>query len=166
MSKNRKVKDLTQLIKKNSSELVNNPFVSEDFIISVRKITVEKCYKLDKEGLLLPVERELEQDNNIKIYTKFEHRIILSEMSSKGQRLFLHILYELEYGVDYIALNKGRYMSENKISSINTYKESIRELTVNLVIIESTIKGVFWINPRFFFAGSRIKKYPKNWVIK
>ena len=86
--------------------------------------------------------------------------------SAGAKSLYIHILYELEYGCDYIEINVKRYMKENNISSINTYKDAVKQLSRYLIIYPSVIKGVYWINPKLFFAGSRVNKYPKNVVIK
>ena len=43
--------------------------------------------------------------------------------------------------------------------SINTTEEAIKELIKASIIIPTVVKGVYWINPRFFFKGSRIEKY-------
>ncbi len=51
-------------------------------------------------------------------------------------------------------------MKEANITSINTYKKGLNDLIRYGVVSQTTIKDTFWINPEFFFKGSRTGKYP------
>jgi hypothetical protein len=53
-------------------------------------------------------------------------------------------------------------MQENKISSLNTYKDAIKELIKYGFVNSTTVQDVYWINPEFFFKGDRLKKYSSN----
>ena len=44
-------------------------------------------------------------------------------------------------------------------------RAAIEELVNNLVLAPSLVKNVYWINPRLFFSGNRMKKYP-NYITK
>ena len=57
-----------------------------------------------------------------------------------------------------------RFMEENHIKSVNTYKTGLEELIrYNLLCPTSEAKkGYYWINPRLFFCGNRPNKYPNN----
>jgi hypothetical protein len=161
-----RIKKINRLTVLDKSTLINNPLISDDFIINIRKIVAEKSYKIDSEGMMIPVELELESDTKVNVYTLPEYRKLIALCSASAKSLYIHILHEVEYGSDYIEINVNRYMKENNVLSINTYKSGIQELSRYLIIYPSLIKGVYWINPRLFFAGSRVKKYPKNVVIK
>ena len=164
MREKSKINRLTEIEKLN---LIANPLVNKEFIINIRKLTSKSNYKIDKDGTFLPVEIEIESDNSVKIYTKAEYRKVIANCSPSAKSIYIHILYELPYGTDYIEINVKRYMDENNISSINTYKDGIAELFRYLIIYPvANIKGVYWINPKLFFAGSRVNKYPKNISIK
>lgn len=163
MRERSRINKLTQIEK---LDLIANPLVNKDFIINIRKLTNKDGYKVDADGTLLPIEVEVESENSVKVYTKAEYRKLIANCSPSGKSLYIHILYELPYGVDYIEINVKRYMEENNVNSINTYKDGLKELCRYLVIYPTLIKGVYWINPKLFFAGSRVKKYPKNIAVK
>ena len=163
MRTKRKINRLTELEKLN---LLQNPLISDNFIIEVRKVIAEKSYKLDTDGNLIPVEVNMECDKKINVYTLPEYRKLIALCGASAKSLYIHILHEVEYGSDYIEINVNRYMEENNVNSINTYKAGIVELSRYLIIYPTLIKGVYWINPRLFFAGSRVNKYPKNVVVK
>lgn len=142
-------------------DFLHNPLAGIDFKIIVNLRVVEGTFIKDGEELL-PKEIELEKENITKVYTKPENRKVMIGLSAGSQRLFLWIAYELEHGRDYLWINKKRYMAESGITSINTYKRAIAELVRYNLIAVSLLKDVFWINPRLFFAGSRINKYPSH----
>jgi len=87
-------------------------------------------------------------------------RQLINALSDKAQRLFLWLIYELDPGKDYLWINQTRYMEEQGIKSINTYKDAVKELVKFKIIGLSVVKSVYWINPVIFFRGSRIDKYP------
>ncbi len=157
------VKKLTLL--EREKLLSNNPLVGLDFVIPVRKLTVDKSYKLSS-GVSVPVELDLERESVVKVYVKPENRVSIANLSSGAQRLYLHILHKVEYGMDYVEINVVGYMKENRVGSVNTYKKALDELIRYYFIAQSKIKGVYWINPRLFFRGNRKDKYPKNVKIK
>jgi hypothetical protein len=145
----------------NNADFVNNPLAGSDFKILITKFPDKDRLKLS-DGIYVPVEVELERDEYCKVYTKSENRKIVAQLSPSAKSLFLWIVYELESGKDYLWVNKRRYMEENSVSSINTYKKAIAELARLTFICASVVKDVYWINPKLMFAGSRINKYPKN----
>ena len=130
---------------------------------SINKITDGKSFVKDGETWL-PKEYDLEKENITKLYTKAENRLIISMLSSNAQRLYIWVAYELECGKDYLWVNKQRFMEENHIKSVNTYKTGLEELIrYNLLCPTSEAKkGYYWINPRLFFCGNRPNKYPNN----
>ncbi len=143
------------------ADFQNNPLTGSDFKILIhRRQDKNKLELID--GIYVPVEIELERDEYCKIYTKSENRKIVAQLSPSAKSLFLWIVYELENGKDYLWLNKRRYMEENSVSSINTYKKAIAELARLTFVCASIVKDVYWINPKLMFSGSRINKYPKN----
>ena len=156
--------NVTKLTK--SEDIGYNPMVNDEFIILVNKVVAKNSYKIGNEGELIPVEVNMESEAFTKVYTKAEYRIYVANLSDCALRLWVHLVFECDSGEDVIKINTNRYMKENHIKSINTYKTAIKELHRYLFICPSVIKGVYWINPRLFFAGSRVNKYPKNVVVK
>ena len=158
MARKPKIKILTE------TALGLNPMVDSSFVIPIRKSALPHQFKIDGD-LKLPVELEMEKEDLVKVYTKSENRLHVANLSNGAKSLYLHIVYEIPYGKDYIEINFKRYMQENNISSLNTYKAALQELHSQLFICPSVVKGIYWINPRLFFAGNRVTKYPKNVII-
>jgi hypothetical protein len=143
---------------------VNNPLAGIDFKIVVRSLPTGTWDKDKETGILTLHEQELEQCDFVKVYTNPEHRKIVCGLSDSAKRLFLWIVYEVEAGKDWVWINKKEFMKEVGITSINTYKKAMSELVRYGFIQLSLVGDVFWINPRLFFAGSRVNKYPNNVV--
>jgi len=144
-----------------------NPFLS-NFELFVAKVDNTGLYKKDKEGDLLPKSYIVERDKKVNVYVNSVYRKVIANLSNNGKCLFLHILYELDSGKDYIEINKDRYMRENDVKSLNTFKSSVAELKKLGIISEIVdMKWLYFINPRFFFCGNRVEvfsKYVKEYV--
>lgn len=141
------------------SKFVNNPLAGIDFKILINRLK-DKHKGVMVGGLFVPIEVEFERDEYTKIYIKSENRKIVAGLSPTAKSLFLWLVYEVESGKDFLWVNKRRYMEENGVSSINTYKKAISELAEHLFVCASVVKDVYWVNPRLMFCGSRINKYP------
>ncbi len=139
MSKSKKI-DVTKL--------VNNPFVGVDFEIVVNRVGEEDV--------------PLERCSYSKVFRLVVNREKVDRLSLNGKQLFLWILYRVDYGNDWILVERDKYMKSHEISSVNTYKSAVENLVDNGIIAYSTIKNIFFINPKIFFMGSRAKKYPEN----
>ncbi len=150
------------------SKLISNPFVnSPEFTIRIREFREETdVVNLNKisNGVILqaafkiPTSRVVEQENYTKLFTRQAFRLHIMALPSRARDLFLWITYELDSGKDYLWINKVRYLAECTVS-LNTYKESILDLTTGGVITPTVYNDTYWINPLFFFNGDRIKKY-------
>jgi len=139
-----------------------NPF-AQSLKIPVNEIEFKNVYKKE-EDMLLPLVKEVEKTPITKLYTTSEHRKFTNNLSLRSKELLLWIMYEVKYGEDFLWVNKKRYMEECNISSLNTYKEAIKELIRYGYVGLTVIQDVYWINPLFFFKGDRIAKYPNNVV--
>lgn len=138
-----------------------SPFVSS-LTIQVNRVAYEGQYKKDKEGHMLPVYGNVEREMSCRLYTSPEKRKIMNMLSTRSKELFLWVMYEVDRNKDYMWLNKKRYMEENNINSINTYRTAIDELVRYGLLCKSVVNDVFWINPSMFFGGNRVAKYPKS----
>jgi hypothetical protein len=143
---------------------LTNPLTNMNFQVLVRKRTDTKVFK-SEDDILLPNEYELEVEPVVRVYKKSDYRVFVARLSPGAKSLFLHIIYETEYGLDYLWINRKRYMDENLVKSVNTYKAAIVELCRYNVICPTMVRDVYWINPRLFFCGSRVKKYPMHVVV-
>lgn len=142
----------------NPEDFISNPLVTANFTIIVNKIKLKGAFYKDGEEWLNK-EIDFERDESTKLYKNKENRIVIASLKPNAKSLFIWIAFEVECGKDYFWINKDRYMNENNITSINTYKEAIKELVINNIICPSAVKDVYWINPRMLFCGSRINKY-------
>lgn len=143
-----------------------NPFTQKKILqIEVSNIIDKSAFTRHQDGVLLHKVVTLEREPAAKVYQSPENRKIVSKLSNNAKSLFIHIIYRLEHGQDEVMLNLKNYMDENKIKSINTVKSALNELQQNQIIYQPTQtakKQTIFINPNFFFSGSRIKAYPEN----
>lgn len=158
-------------------DLGKNPLIDKNFTISTRKIKkTKKVVEVDtikNEDEIItygePVNYEtlytVEYENFTKVFTKAAYRIHIMNLPSRARDLYLWLIYELEPSKDYLWINEERVRQELNIS-YNTLKGAIQDLIKEVVIVESAIKTVYWINPLFFFNGSRLDKYKDNIVCK
>lgn len=143
-----------------------NPLVLADSLkVSVSTVTNNKLLTFDGEDYL-PSEYTLGRDEYTKLYTSSQNRKLITALGNSAKSLFLFVLYSLQSGQDWLKINRDRYMAENSVGSINTYKSALSELLkANILREVEGHKGHYWINPRLFFCGSRINKYPDNVVV-
>ena len=143
----------------------SNPFVA-NLKIYIRKVPLAGQWKRDEDGDMLPAEMEMEIDPVCKMYINPALRKEVNKLSPRAIDLLMWVVYSTEPGVDWLWLNRKRYMDERGVKAYNTYKDAVRELVGNNFLQPTIYQGVYWINPVFFFNGSRINKYPKNVVKK
>lgn len=151
-------------------ELGSNPFVSGDFKVVVRKLLDFEKLKKDDEGDWLPTENIMEQEKFVKIYTsdkrwKKSEDVGIENLNEYGLGLFFWLMFRLKSGEDWVYLDKEDFMKDRGIGSINTFKKALTELLKkNIICAIVGCRGYYWINPKFFFMGSRINAFPKNVV--
>ena len=143
-----------------------NPFTQKKILqIEVSNIIDKSAFTRHQDGVLLHKVVTVEREQAAKLYQNPENRKIVSSLSNNAKSLFIHILYRLEPGQDEITLNINSYMDENSIKSINTMKAALKELEQKKIVAtinQTTKKHTIYINPNFFFSGSRIKAFPEN----
>lgn len=152
-------------------ELGKNPLVDKNFTINTRKLKRSKkvieleSVRKDEDNIVTygdTINYEtiytIEAENFTKVFTKAAYRLHIMNLSSRARDLYLWLIYELDPGKDYLWLNEERIRTELNVS-YNTLKGALQDLIKEIIIVESAIKGVYWINPLFFFNGSRLDKY-------
>ena len=145
-------------IKPDTTNMGNNPFNDAGFIITANTAREGDKFVLE-DGLLVPSYYNMENEDIVKFYTSASNRKTITLLSGGALRLFMWIVYEIDYGKDLVWINRKRYMGESQITSVNTFKRSIEELERYCLIHSTKKEEVFWINPRYLFKGSRMKKY-------
>lgn len=140
-----------------------NPFI-DGLTIFVTKSTHKVLNKFDSKDVK---ERDLESTPYTKVFEVNGDRKQMAELPIRSKELYLWMIHTIKSSQDLVWIDKKAYMKLMGISSVNTYKVAVNGLSDGLYIYPHyKIKDVFWINPHFFFKGSRINKYPKNIVVK
>lgn len=147
--------------KYNAEMLGENPFV-QNLVINVSQVKFVGQYKKDKDDTILPYVGDIENDTSTRVYNSADRRLRMSSLTSGAKGLLLWIIFEAESGKDYFWLNRVRFMDENKIKSVNTYRAAINELISMSYVSRTVVGGVYWINPALFFNGNRVLKFPHN----
>jgi len=145
--------------KPDTTKLRNNPFSGGDFVVMVNR-RVDNSRREMKGGEWVAQELEHERDGSVKLFTRKSNREKINALSFPSKEMFLWILSTVEWGSDLYCMNRGLYMLEQGVASYNTYKKAVDGLVNGGVIQGTTVKDVFWINPKIFFKGSRANKYP------
>jgi|GEM_PF-1980184 len=147
----------------NDQEIGGNPFVGDLEIKVVERIIEGQFIKGDDGYVRAKV--QLEYDIYAKLYTDAKRRKEINELPLRSKEILLWLLFSLSPGKDYVWINKRRYMKECNVSSIDTYKNALKELIKKKYLCYSVMPDVFWINPYKFFKGSRVNKFPDKVVL-
>jgi hypothetical protein len=149
--------------------LVNNPFVeSPDFALNVRSFLNKEQYvnvKDISDGVITALPNTIttkfliEQEPYVKVYNRKGYYLHVATLAHTTKSLYLYILYHLQQGKDYIHLNPAKVMEQIMVKDITTYRKCLQDLTIHMFVTPTLCEDVFWINPVFFFNGSRIEKY-------
>ena len=140
-----------------------NPHIDK-LLIPINRVTLADRYKRD-EDVLVNDEMDLEDTPFSKVYASSDCKSAIYKMPSRAKELYLWLVYEVSSGDDNIWLNRNRFMKENKVS-LNTFKVAVMDLISRGIISYTIVKDVYWINPHYFFRGSRVAKFPKNLDLK
>ena len=146
---------------KNIDLLKNNPLVDNNFKIIVNKLTDKKTFQ-NSDGILIHKEFYFEVQPVIKTIKTPENRILIAQLSAAANKLFNWITFEVQTNQDFVLINIERCKKENNFKSNKTYYNALNELKAKCIICNSTVKHVYFINPRLFYCGNRTKMYPNN----
>jgi hypothetical protein len=137
-----------------------NPFIESGFKVIVNRKKDVNIQVRDGMGGWEPLEQEYERAYATKIYTEINNRKVVQNLNASAKDIYLFILYKMTWGQDWVVIKKKRYMEAHNVGSINTFKKGMVNLIEKKFICASSVKDVYWINPKFFFCGSRANKYP------
>lgn len=133
-----------------------NPFIEPLQI----KVTKTRRDIINKYGDADYIEGQFEQVRYTKVFDQTGVKALMEGLSVRAKELYLHIMYTLEPATDILWVHRGRYMTSYKISSVNTYKDAVKNLAEKGFIYPVVgMKDVYWINPHYFFKGDRASKY-------
>lgn len=140
-----------------------NPF-TEGLEIAITKKSVRVMNKFDKPDTR---DYDLEATPYTKVFEVAQHKKQVIDLPIRCKELYLWLIHSIGKAQDIIWIDKTDYMRKMGIKSLNTYKDAVRGLYENLYIYpHPTIRDTYWINPHFFFKGSRVNKYPNNVIVK
>lgn len=109
------------------------------------------------------VDIKIEASPYLKLFEIAGAKAKMNDLSPRGKELLLHVMYSLRSGEDFMWLNRSEYMKSMGMSSVNTFKDAVKDLSASGYIMpHERLKDVIWINPQYFFKGNRINKYPNN----
>ena len=103
----------------------------------------------------------LEDTPFTKVFTKAGLRLHINALTPNAKSVYLWIMYELDPNVDYLEINKKRYVQECN-SNYKLLSDGLKELIDAAIIIATTVNDTYWINPLLLFKGDRLKKYPEH----
>lgn len=145
-------------------EKAYNPFTA-NLQIPIYTKFIKGQFKKDELGNVITVNVDIEKTASCRLYITPSNRKHITNLSARAKELLMWIMYRVESNKDYLWINKKLYMEEACVKSINTYKDSFRELIKEGIFQFADVKDCYWINPNFFFNGNRVAKYPDN-IIK
>lgn len=143
------------------SKMGKNPFIAS-LVIPVTKSIIPNTFK-QEEGIWVSATTEYEKTPFVKLYRSKERRLIKAGLSGSALKLLEWIRDVIPHGQDYLWINKIMFMEETGMS-LNTYKKAIEELCMTCILNKVVKYDCYWINPDFFFFGSRVNKFPSNVV--
>lgn len=145
------------------SELGANPFLTGLEIAVTKKIN-KVINKFGDEDIR---EYELEATPYTKLFQVKDAKVQVSDLPLRSKELYLHILHAIKGTKDYIWIDRVEYMEAMKIKALNTFKAAVRDLALGgYVCRHETVPDLLWINPHFFFKGSRINKFKNKLKFK
>jgi len=130
-------------------------------------ITKKRTEVINKYGDPDIIETDLEATVYTKVFMVEAAKKQMASLPIRSKELYLFLIHALPSATDYIWIDRDIYMKDMNIKSLNTYKAAVDGLCGNLYIApHHKLKDVYWINPHFFFKGSRIMKYKHNLLFK
>jgi hypothetical protein len=136
-----------------------NPF-SESLQILMSNNTTHVKNKFGEDDKIVA---NYESVRYTKVFDQTGVKALVASLSIRAKELYLHIMYSLESGEDILWIHRGRYMGMYGIRSVNTYKDSVKDLAEKgFIYPHVSLKDVYWINPHYFFKGDRRMKYPNR----
>lgn len=140
-----------------------NPFTSGLEIYAIKKQRKVKN-KFDVDDVL---ENVLEAAPYTKVFEVSGATKQVCDLPIRAKELYLYLIHAIAGKQDCIWIDRVAYMNKMGIRSVNTFKQAVIDLAWgDYVAPHVKFVDVLWINPHFFFKGSRMNKYPNKVIIK
>ena len=146
-----------------NEKMGDNPFINglEIYVNKKFRKVINKYEQPDEE------EFGYESTPFTKVFDVPADKQNIIDLPIRCKELYLFLIHSLTAAQDYLWIDKTAYMAHMRIKSLNTYKEAVNGLCESGYISKHTrFANTFWINPYYFYKGSRLNKYPKKIVVK
>ena len=144
------------------SEMGLNPFEAS-LRVPTSRVVMRGQYRRDGEDM---VESAVVMDRQpkVSVFISSDLRKCAMNLSPSCLRLLVWIMYETEYGLDYVWINHKRFLSESGMSP-STYRDAV-SLLCRYAYIYPVVgyQDVYWVNPSVMFNGSRVSSFPSRVV--
>lgn len=144
------------------ARLPPNPFLPQLRIKATSRLSFKEFNEQDAEGFRSPRRYLLDQSPYTKLFLDSDAVQIVHALSDCAKSLLLYVIYNLKPGRDYVILSSADYAQASNTKSRTTIAKAKAELARLCFISPTSIRTVYFINPAYFFTGSRPNKYPLN----
>lgn len=140
--------------------LPENPF-TRTLIIPVSATYSFTAY-VKVDGVKVPKPIYPDKSPHVKLFYDCDAADKVFGLSERAKNLYLYILYSLTSGRDWITLDASRYKTKTGVKSRATLAKAKEELYKARFIDPTSIRSIYFINPAYFFAGSRSVKFSNH----
>lgn len=141
-----------------------NPFLSGNFtvpyILFIKRDVSD--YKIMEHGLEQGDWYEVESEKYTRVYRKSELSSIYLKLSKPALQLLCWIIFKLPEDAQSIKLDELLLMKE-----FDCCEKTVSRMKTELIrwaVIAKRDTNRFWINPRYFICGDRLKMFPEHKV--
>jgi hypothetical protein len=160
-----KDEEMAKLPDVNEEKLGINPYTQE-LVIECTKRVDPVAMVMDEDGIMIPATAVIEKQKAMKVYRYPGAKERAMNLSAGALRMFVYIQYTVKAGKDWIQMTPEQYARAVGKGGRNAYKNAKDELWRYGYIQPTVQKNVYWVNQCLMYAGDRIRKWPKNVVVK
>lgn len=144
------------------ARLPDNPFLSTLVIPATSRLSFEEFLEADKEGFRGPKPQLLDRSPHVKFFLDSDALPVVNMLSECAKSLFIYILTQMRYAKDYVKIDAKAYGAVTGVRSRTTLAKAKSELYRLRFIEPTAVRSIYFINPAYFFCGSRTRKFRKN----
>ena len=138
-----------------------NPFL-DGFVINVNEGISKTMFKLDADGNYVRFVSLYDSQRSVRAFVSKESRLKKMALGVNAMKLLVWIQEELDYSKSWVWIDAVRYRREAKVKSLTTLRTAINELVEAEFIERHEKTEQYWINPAYYFCGSRVKQFKDN----
>lgn len=142
---------------KEYAEYERNPFrIDGGVMVSMPKIKVTNMQHVEGRRYLVDYDRQTgmsDRERHVRLYK--DGLEALGRLSATGLQVLVYAGLEVLRGGDEVYLNVEKIRKDMNVSSRTTVYNGIEDLLKNKFLVRSYKRDVYFINPFFFYGGSR-----------